>query len=55
MNGMDKAKRAVLSATVNHALGCLEKDPESNIPKLMALVDTTTPDVWYVSQRRLSE
>lgn len=52
MKAMDKAKRAALSATVDQALGYLEKDPETNIPKLMALVDKVTPDDWYVSQRR---
>lgn len=52
MKVMDKAKRTALSATVNQALTYLEKDPKTNIPKLMALVDRATPDDWYVSQRR---
>lgn len=52
MKALDKVKRAAISATVNQALEYLEKDPEINIPKLMALVDKVTPDNWYVSQRR---
>ena len=36
---------------IEQALGYLEKDPETNIPKLMALVDKVVPNDWYASQR----
>lgn len=52
MSMKEKVKTAALSAAVNQALGYLEKDPETNIPKLMALVDKTTPEGYYTSQRR---
>ena len=52
MSVMDKAKRTALSAAVNQAFGYLEKDPETNISKLMALIDKSTPDGWYASQRQ---
>ncbi len=52
MKALDKAKRAAISATFKQALVYLEKDPEINIPKLMALVDKVTPDDWYAHQRR---
>ena len=47
----DKAKQAALSVVINQALNYLEKDPEANIPKLMALVDKVVPENWYVGQR----
>ena len=36
MKLMDKAKQAALAAAVKTGLSYLEKDPEVNIPKLMA-------------------
>ena len=51
MSMSDKAKNAALSMAIHQALGYLEKDPETNIPKLMALVDKVVPSDWYVSQR----
>ena len=33
------------------ALNYLEKDPETNIPKAMNLIDKALPDGWYESQR----
>ena len=48
----DKAKSAALAAVVKQALSYVEKDPETNLPKLMALVDKTVPDNWYVNQRK---
>ena len=34
------------------ALRYLEKDPETNIPKVMDLVDKFSPEGWYDGQRR---
>jgi hypothetical protein len=47
----DKAKQAAMAAAITKALEYLEKDPETNIPKLMELVDRVTPNDWYKSQR----
>ena len=44
MGIVDKAKQAALTATVTKALDYLEKDPETNIPKIMEMVDKVTPD-----------
>ena len=51
MGIFDKAKQAALTATVTKALDYLEKDPETNIPKIMEMVDKVTPDDWYAGQR----
>ena len=51
MGIVDKAKQAALTATVTKALDYLEKDPETNIPKIMEMVDKVTPDDWYAGQR----
>ena len=51
MSMTEKAKNAALKAVINQALGYLEKDPETNIPKLMNLVDKVVPEDWYVPQR----
>ncbi|MGI5959222.1 MAG: radical SAM protein [Massiliimalia sp.] len=53
MNMKNKVKTTAISAAVNQALGYLEKDPETNIPKLMKLIDKVTPDGYYVTQRRV--
>ena len=47
----DKVKNAALAAVINQGLAYLEKDPEQNIPKLMALVDKVVPADWYTAQR----
>ncbi|MCD7842798.1 MAG: radical SAM protein, partial [Lachnospiraceae bacterium] len=47
----DKAKSAAIEVVAKQALGYLEKDPETNIPKLMDLVDKYVPKDWYVGQR----
>ena len=39
----DKVKQAAISAAVKQGLSYLEKDPETNIPKLMDLVDKYSP------------
>ena len=51
MGIVDKAKQAAITATVTKALDYLEKDPETNIPKIMEMVDKVTPDGWYAGQR----
>ena len=43
MGIVDKAKQAAIAATVTKALDYLEKDPETNIPKIMEMVDKVTP------------
>ena len=43
MKLIDKAKQAAMEGAVTKALEYLEKDPETNIPKLMELVDKFTP------------
>jgi len=48
----NRAKEFLQNITVNQALKFIEKDPETNIPKLMALVDRAVPDGWYEGQRR---
>ena len=46
-----KMKNAALNAAIQQVLSYLEKDPETNIPKLMDLVDKLVPEDWYRSQR----
>ena len=52
MSITEKAKNAAISAAVTQALAYLEKDPETNIPKVMNLVDKLVPEDWYVAQRQ---
>ena len=52
MSITEKAKSAAISAAVTQALAYLEKDPETNIPKVMNLVDKLVPEDWYVAQRQ---
>ncbi len=47
----EKMKNAALNAAIQQVLSYLEKDPETNIPKLMDLVDKLAPEDWYSSQR----
>ena len=51
MDFTGKVKQAALAAIINQGLAYLEKDPEANLPRLMALVDRVMPENWYVSQR----
>ena len=51
MRIIDKAKQAAIVAAVNTALTYLEKDPQTNIPKLMDLIDKVVPEGWYEGQR----
>ena len=55
MKLIDKAKQAAMEGAVTKALEYLEKDPETNIPKLMELVDKFTPQDWYKGQREVFE
>ena len=38
-------------AAIKQAYAYLDKDPDTNLPKLMELVDKFTPEDWYKSQR----
>ena len=49
--GYNGVKESFTKFAVNQALKYLEKNPEENLPKLMAMVDNVTPKDWYVSQR----
>jgi MoaA/NifB/PqqE/SkfB family radical SAM enzyme len=49
---VEKAKNAAIAVTLNQALKYLEKNPETNIPKIMDLVDKAAPDGWYEEQRK---
>ena len=44
-------KELMQSTAINQALKYVEGDPETNIPKLMELVDRLVPEDWYKSQR----
>lgn len=48
---VEKAKNAAIGVSLSKALQYLDKDPETNIPKVMNLVDKVAPDGWYESQR----
>ena len=49
--GYSGVKDSFQKFAVNQALKYLKKNPEENLPKLMAMVDKVTPKDWYVSQR----
>ena len=51
MGFVDSVKSAAFGAAVTIALNYLEREPEINIPKVLALVDRAVPDGWYESQR----
>lgn len=48
---VEKAKNAAISVSLNKALQYLDKDPETNISKVMSLVDKVAPEGWYEPQR----
>ncbi len=48
---VEKAKNAAISVSLNKALQYLDKDPETNMVKVMNLVDKVAPEGWYVPQR----
>ena len=49
--GYNGVKESFQKFAVNQALKYLEKNPEENLPRLMAMVDKVTPKDWYVAQR----
>ena len=53
MNSLvEKAKNAAIAASLNQAWKYLGKDPETNIPKLLDMVDKVAPEGWYEGQRK---
>ena len=46
-------KTAAITKAVSTALNYLEKDPETNVSKVMDLVDKVTPKGWYAGQRKM--
>lgn len=51
-NVVEKAKIAAMSVSLSKAWQYLGNDPETNIPKLMNLVDKVAPEGWYEEQRK---
>lgn len=51
-NLIEKAKITAMSASLSKAWEYLGKDPETNIPKLLDMVDKVAPEGWYESQRQ---
>ena len=45
-------KNAAMAAGLEQVLHYLEKDPETNIPKIMKLIDTVTPRTGMSSSGR---
>ena len=52
MKLIDKAKQAAVEGAVTKALEYLEKDPETNIPKLMELVGIKVRGMPFVMRSR---
>ena len=50
---MTRQNRQLIAATVTKALDYLEKDPETNIPKIMEMVDKVTPDGLVCRDREM--
>ena len=46
-NVVEKAKISAMSVSLSKAWQYLGNDPETNIPKLMDLVDKVAPEGWY--------
>lgn len=51
MNIGGTVRNAAFATTATTALKYLEKNPETNIPKVMNLVDKIVPEGWYENQR----
>ena len=51
MNVVDTVKNATFASAIQAALNYMDKDPETNIPKVMSIVDKAAPEGWYESQR----
>lgn len=47
----ERVKTATISTTLNQSLKYLDKDLETNLPKVMELVDKVTPEGWYEEPR----
>lgn len=47
----ERVKTATISTTLNQSLKYLDKDLETNLPKVMELVDKVTPEAWYEEPR----
>ena len=48
---VEKAKIAAMSASLTKAWEYMGKNPETNVPKLMEMVDKVAPNGWYEGQR----
>ena len=51
MNVVDTVKNAAFASAIQAALNYMDKDPETNIPKVMSILDKAAPEGWYESQR----
>ena len=51
MNVVDTIKNAAFASAIQAALKYMDKDPETNIPKVMSIVDKAAPEDWYAGQR----
>ena len=51
MNVVDTVKNAAFASAIQAALNYMDKDPETNIPKVMSNVAKAAPEGWYESQR----
>lgn len=51
MSILSTVKNAAFGTAVTTILDYLEKDPETNIPKAMELIDKVLPEGWYESER----
>lgn len=51
MNVVDTVKSLPLPPAIQAALKYMDKDPETNIPKVMSIVDKAAPKGWYEGQR----
>ncbi|MDD3402848.1 MAG: radical SAM protein [Hespellia sp.] len=49
----EKTKAAAISASLSQAIKYLDKDPDTNIVKIMDLVDKVSADGWYEEQRKV--
>ena len=49
---MGTVKSSIQNFAIKQALNYIEGNPEENLPKLMALVDSFTPAGWYEPQRK---
>ena len=50
MNVVDTIKNAAFASAIQAALKYMDKDPETNIPKVMSIVDKAAPEGWYAGR-----